>query len=64
MNEELKAWILDEYRKGVLEGIRLGTVAEEDRIINTIDSFIDNSDDPNVAQYFEWLKVSIKGENK
>jgi hypothetical protein len=36
----------------------------EARIIETIDSFIDNSDDPNVEQHLEWLKVAIKGENK
>jgi hypothetical protein len=35
----------------------------EDRIIETIDSFIDNSDDPNVAQHLEWLKVAIRGED-
>jgi hypothetical protein len=36
----------------------------EARVIETIDSFIDNSDDPNVAQHLEWLKIAIKGENK
>jgi hypothetical protein len=37
MNDELKNWIVAEYKKGMLEGIKLGHRNMRERIVNLIE---------------------------
>ena len=41
MTEELKTWILAEYRKGVLEGAKIGRELEQGRINAILQARID-----------------------
>lgn len=67
MTEELKTWILAEYRKGVVEGAKLSTGHEQNRICALMQARIDNctlnADEPcALCNENYYLMRQIRGE--
>ena len=62
MNDELKTWIVTEFKKGMLEGVKLGRQSERERIFKVIDDLVAlHGADGQVSVGL--LTMLIEGEN-